>query len=213
MTWNSPFNTTNKYTGIQYGHYNIAVQSGLITSTGVLANSPVFSMLWNPAAQTDASGTSYPQCLITSLIVTGATITAFGSALELTWNAFIARAFTGADSGGTAFTPFTTTKANYQKARTIMGPSLMADMRIATTGPLTAGTRTLDGNPFASSGSYLSTATTIPVLNWDAETCNGQHPICLTAGEGIVIQSGPVFTATGTVRLTVALAWAEVFSY
>jgi hypothetical protein len=213
MTWNSPFNITNKATGIQYGHYNIAVQSGLVTSTGVLANSPVFSLLWAPPAQTDPSGTSYPQCLITSLVVTGATVTAFGSPLELTWNAFIARSFTVADSGGTAFTPFTTTKQNYQKARTIMGPSLMADMRIATTGPLTAGVRTLDANPFASSGSYLSTATALPPLVYNAKTSNGQHPICLSLNEGIVIQSGVVFTATGTVRLTVALSYAEVFSY
>ncbi len=205
--WLDPFRYRRDQPGINYGHYRVAPSSGLITAT-TGANSPLFSLLWNPAVN-PVLGT-FPQCLITRLYAVAQTITAFGAAQEFAVSAYVARAFTVADSGGTALTPFTTTAANYQKLRTTMGSSLMADMRIATTGPLTAGTRTLDGNPFASSGSYLTTTTAPLPLNFMADVAAGEHPLCLAPNEGIVIVNPIAFGSGGTVRLTVGLTWAEV---
>jgi hypothetical protein len=211
MTWNSPIRYFDPKTGIAYGHYAIAVTSGLITSTGVTANSSLFSAIWAPPL---SQQNVFPQCVITRLTVIGTTITAFGSALELGWGAFIARAVTGKCSGGTAVT----LSGDNNQVRTIMGTSLFtstnSDMRIASTAGLTTSgvTRTLDANPFAVSGSYLSTSNPT-ALAYKASLADGEHPITLNSGEGIDIQNLIAFTATGTVRLAVAMSWVEVGSF
>ena len=87
---------------------------------------------------------------------------------------------------------------------------------------ITAGTRTLDSSPFAV-GRFWELATGAAVQhNRETGAFNGlnpaTYPIVLasngtTTSEGIVVQLGTAFTASGTMRLTVSLEWEEVASY
>jgi hypothetical protein len=198
--------------GRQLGHYRINVPSGLVTGGAtIIAGAPLFAMRWTPAANPQQG---FPVCVIQHLYAWMSVTTAFGSAQQIAAQAFVARAFTANLTGGTALTPFTTTAANYQKLRTSMGPSLMTDMRIASTTLLGAGTYTLDANPFASSPSCLSTNFPGPQLVADFNLGRGEHPLVLAPNEGAIVCNGPTaFGATGVVQLNVEVSWAECASF
>lgn len=120
------------------------------------------------------------------------------------------RAYTVVDSGGTAGT----LTGNNGKLRTSMATMLMADMRIASTATLTAGTRTADTDAIGILGLSLGTggtaqlATPTPLL--DASDA-GRHPVVLAANEGLVIEA--TVPATGTWQAGVSCTWAEVTSF
>jgi hypothetical protein len=186
------------------GHYRAGLQSGLITGTAVAAGSPLFSLRW-----TDATRFLVLQRLRAYYNET----TGFTAAQELGLNAFIARAFTASDSAGTAIT----LTGNNQKQRTSMGTSLVADMRIAATTLLTAGTRTLDAQAFASTSDTVGTAVAptnvLQPFEYFADMARGEYPIVLATNEGIVITNTIVFPAAGAARLVVELNWAEVTAF
>lgn len=180
------------------GHYKLAAFSGLTTGMG--ANAPVFSFRWGDASRL---------CTIERLRVTATVVTGFTAAQEIALDAVIARAFTVADTSGTAITP----TGSVNKARTSYGTTLVSDVRIATTAALTAGTRTLDANPFmAEASKTLAAAATVQDTRLEAtfDTYGAQaHPIILAASEGIVVRSVIAQGAAGTVRWSVSMAWTE----
>jgi hypothetical protein len=198
--------------GFNGGHYRTSLLSGLITGGAtIVAGAPLFAMRWNPPANAQQG---YPVCILQHLYAWATITTAFGAAQQLAFQAFVARAFSANLTGGTALTPFTTTKANYGKLRTSMGPSLMADMRIASTTLLAAGTYTLDANPFAQTPSYLSTQAPGPQLVAEFNLARGESPLVLAPNEGIILANGPTaFGATGVCQLAVELSWAEAASF
>lgn len=177
----------------------IASRTGLLT--GVPANAALFC-LRNLA----------PTAMIIRRIGIGfTTTTAFTAAQELAFSAKIARAFTVSDTGGT---PIALT-GNNCKARTSLGTLASVDARIATTGALTAGTKTLDANdigivPCFSGGVGL----TLPfaqnnLLSHDT----GDYPIILAQNEGLNVMNLIAMGAAGVGTLTVALEVAEATNY
>lgn len=193
------------------GFYQLNMTSGTLAAA-LAASAQVFSMRWSDATRlmvVYSLGLKF-QGLTPR---TAATLTDFG------FDAFVARAFSVAASGGTA----AVLTGNSFKTRTSQGTTLLADARIATTTALTAGTQTLDGNAFAGSlgvpqrvNPVAGTEEVIsqsPELIWQPNISNGEGPLILAASEGLVIRNRTVWPAAGTGIVTVSVRWAEVSAY
>jgi hypothetical protein len=183
------------------GAYKMSGTSGTI-GAGLAAGSEVFQFRWTDATKL---------CVVTSVLIDGiagsgtAFVAGFGK-LDLV----VARAYTVAGSGGT---PYNTT-GNNGKARTSMATSIVNDIRIASTGALTAGTRTLDAVPV---GQYVfavgTTASVTYAGRFDLMKANGEneHPIVLAAQEGFIVRA--TVPATGTWQFGLTVTWTEVTAY
>lgn len=189
------------------------------TYSGLAANTPLFSMRWGSAAG-----------LFVLLKVEIAVITSVAaSAAAITERQLVvARGFTTSDTGGTAVT----LTGNNAKRRTNMPTSLVTDMRFGTT--ITAGTRTLDANPFASvlawaplnhtgveiggtgsgptSAAWATAASLGMVKIFDAT--NGSHyPEVFAQNEGFIMRVGVAQPTGSTQQTFLNVYWAEAVSY
>ena len=136
--------------------------------------------------------------------------TALTAAQAIDFALFRATGFTVADTGGAALTPFT---GNNNKVRSgLMATSVIADMRM---GALTAGTRTVDANPFAylpfgpQSANNTILSTGVPLTDVYAENLLNEHPELFAANEGLVLQVLTGFPVAGAVKLYAVIEWAE----
>lgn len=177
------------------GSYRVAMLSGTIAAAA-RTNEPVFSFRHGAATL----------CLIRKVIVSVGDLTGFTAGF-FNLSLFAARSFTVADTGGTA----ATLTGNNGKLRTSMvGTTGVADIRIPTTGVLTAGTRTLDAQPLGIvSGSVVATAGQPPIAPTDLlNRSPDEWPLVCAQNEGFVVQVNA--PATGTWALGVTVAWDEV---
>lgn len=195
--------------GMVGGHYTAAQVSGALT--GAAAAGAVFSVRWSPPA-------AGPPYMVLKRVQLGyALTTAFTTGQVVDFDIVRCSAFTASDSGGTALTPFT---GNSNKNRsTIMSTSQMADMRIASTAALTAGTKTQDANPFGyvtsspinlavptatAAGGGMQLTDLYSLVNF------GQHPQTFGNNEGFNIRVVTAMSAAGVIKLYVVVTWAEV---
>lgn len=132
--------------------------------------------------------------------------------------ATIARAWTVAGTGGTRLT-LTGDNVNL---RTAMSGSEVNDAGIATTGALTAGTKTLDSTNIGIVAIGIGTGaiTTAASLNLLPQTdlfradVDGGYPIVLANQEGFVIRNGATaWPAAMTWHFAVNVQWSEVPAY
>lgn len=175
--------------------------NGNVAYTATTANGEIFSFRWGDATRL---------CVLLRVRVQ-VVATAFTTAGLVERQLVIARAFTVADSAGTALTPTT----NNAKHRTSFPTSLVSDVRIG--GFLTAGTHTLDANPVASAigwmpavGNVIGAGNGLVTL-YDA-TNETEYPIVFATSEGFVIRLGAAETAS-TRQTFVSVDWAEVNAY
>jgi hypothetical protein len=184
------------------GIYSNGNVSGVMAA-GLAANAPIVSARWTDATKL---------CLIkrvTFSAAAGATVFTAGVAL---FNLFVARSFTVSDSGATSVSILPS--GNQAKMRTSgMGTTLFGDMRISTTGTITAGTRTLDSNPISSIAAGVLATAGSNIVNPFAmvDQRPGEHPLILAQNEGIVIQA--TVPATGTWQFGVKIDWTEIAAY
>lgn len=192
--------------GGMLGSYSLGTKSGIMAA-GLGAAAPIFSLRFAPTLSTTSL------LLLKKLYLTASTLgTAFtaGSAL---FEAFAIRGYTVADTGGGSLTLGTAVTTG--KLRTSMPVSGLVDFRISATATLTAGTQTVDTNPFASVITQIPATTTnyaiLPAdhVLWEAKP--GEHPIVLATGEGVVLRA--TVPATGTWSFSVKAVWDEVASY
>lgn len=145
---------------------------------------------------------------VTMSAIVGATAFTAG---PVTFSMSIARAWTGAGTGGTALT----LTGNEAKLRTTENTNLVGaagEIRVATTAALGAGTKTLATNPTASilGGAGAAASTIIPpgsALWQDFVTPYGQ-PIVLAHQEGLSIAC-TALPATGSAQAAFNIFWAE----
>lgn len=196
-----------------YGSYRFSVVSGTLAAA-LAASGVVFSARWGDPTRF---------AVITSLRARFQPLTPFTAATltdHSSFDAVVGRTFTAPHTGGTALT----LTGNSMKMRAAMAPTLFSDIRMATTAALGGGTVTPDPHPFAQSlrkGNRVNPATgteeTIqPVtdgMNVDFRASDGEHPIVLSANEGILIRNRTVWPAAGTGILLVEMAWTEVAQY
>lgn len=163
------------------GGFQLGASSGLIAATAI--NSPLFSFRWAP-------GTGQT-CVIKRISLGVMTTTGPTVAQLIGWNLFVARAWTASDTGGTALTPSAAAIPSTNKFRGALQNSVATDIRIATTGTLTAGTRVLDTQPLNSQYAYIGATTagvgtTLTNTNMIAYNAN-DYPLVLQNNEGFVI--------------------------
>lgn len=186
------------------GHYRLATTVALVVTQA--ANGTLFSFRWGDATR---------YCVLQKLKLELLQTAAATATIMPTYQAFIARSFSVSDSAGTALTK---TGDNFKKRTTGMGTTLVTDIRkSAVAAGLTAGTRTLDADPFLeiATNSTITTPNAIVYRDaYEASTADGVHPYVFAQNEGFIVR-GPtiVFGAAGTANLGIEVAWAEVSAY
>lgn len=192
----------------------------LLTATysGLAANAPLVSFRWSHATKL---------CAILEVELTVYT-TAAASAAAITERQMVrATGWTVADSAGAAIT----IAAGESKLRSSMADSVMGanDLRIFS-GGLTAGTRTLDSNPFASAWGWAPlnhTGTDISGggggatgavwgtvgghQGWLLHSClrAKMAPLVFAQNQGFIIRVGQAQPTGSTQRTAVNITWAE----
>ena len=177
--------------------YRISLMSGLITVLN--AADPIFSLRWTSTTH---------RMIIQELTMNFDLTTAFGGAQDVAWGAYFARTFTASDSGGTA----TTLTGDNGKLDTTFSTTRVADMRISTTLALTAGTRTLDTQPFMISSGISGNAVgnSMPNPRFMIGTENSTNPLTIRLNEGIIIAPLITMGAAGVGHFFVQIGWTEV---
>ena len=181
------------------GCFQHCAKSGLIAA-GQPANSPIYSFRW-PASLL---------ALVKKIRINAATdATGFTAGLA-TFDLFVARAFTAADTGGSP----ANLVSDYNQLRTSMTTS-KASVMIANTLALTPGTRQLDTDPMESRSVSAPTTGFTPLSPNQQLTLldkqQGEHPLLLVANEGFVIRAS--VPAAGVWRCWVTTEWDEVVIY
>jgi hypothetical protein len=179
------------------GYFTVSGASGALT--GVAANGPVFSF----------RNTGSNLILVRRLSIGFVTTTAFTTAQGLDYQMLRANSFTGSDSGGTAL--FTAGQNKHRNSFTNITSA--PDIRISSTGALTAGTRTLETAGMGiAGGSSTAVGTSMQasdLLRYDS----GDYPLVLAQNEGFVVTNGIAMGAAGVIRLQVSVEYAETAAY
>ncbi len=177
---------TNQKGYFESGAYSIVGATGTMAA-GLAGAAPIFSFLWQTAT---ANAKAFIDRVSISMMSLGTGFAA-GSGL---FEAVMARAFTAADSGGGVLTITT----NNAKRASSMDTTLVTEARIATTATLTAGTRTLDAQPFGAKHFGVTTAVNtvhLPTADlWVPDPTT--YPLVLAANEGFIVRA--TVPATGT---------------
>lgn len=181
------------------GLFFLSAYSGTIAAS-LAANTPLFSFRAN------ATGVTVVQRIAVAL---AGVVAGVAGIVDL--EGIVARSFSASDSGGTAIT----LTGNNQKKRTSYSTSGLADARIATTGTLTAGTRTLDAQGFGYVvGQETATAGwVLPRTDLFDAYQTGDGPLVLVANEGFILRNPTAWPGTGTVKLYVFVQWLEATTW
>ncbi len=193
------------------GHYRVATKTGTLAAT-LAADSQLFTVRWTHA--TYLMVIHYLAVRFQPLtLFTAATLTDFG---------FDLKKATSVSAGGGGNQVLNPTKMRSSMAASQLASGTTGDMRIATTGLLTALT-TLDANAFA--GSIGDTQRVNPAAATEEQRVNdptlifapdvgsGEHPLVLTANEGLAVVNRTVWPAAGTGIVQVEMSWSEVTAY
>jgi hypothetical protein len=182
------------------GAYVVSAVTGSIAA-GLSAASPLLSFRWG-----DATRLALVRRVTVAMAALG---TAFTAGVGL-FDFIAARSFSASDSGGNALTLTT----NNAKRRTNMGTSLVTDLRAASTGTLTAGTRTLDAQALTTVMYAVGAATNtvyLPSADLFYPDAAGEDPLILAQNEGFIVRA--TVPATGVWQAVFTVEWREVASY
>lgn len=184
------------------GHYSLHARTGALT--GVAAGTATLGHIF---AFRNTSDTILQ--VISRIYVQVRTIAGFTGAQEIGYAGYRLTAYTGAHTGGTALS-FT---APAFKRRTDAPDPIVSNARIATTGELTAGTHTLDTQPFMQdSFSELAAAATVFKGRFDMERQWNVHedPFIIGHNEGFIFRNEILMGAGGTVKVAIYVDWSEI---
>jgi hypothetical protein len=192
------------------GVYRLGMTTGTMAAA-LAANAEIFQFRWADATNLG---------LVYKVTMSVGAQLAATAALAAGFNMAIARGWSVAGSSGTR----AVLTGNISKLRTSMGSSLVNDAGIATTGGLTAGTKTIDhatSNLGAVSlGIGTGAITTAVAMNLlpDTDMFNAMdgtaHPIVFAQNEGFIIRNSPVaWPATMTWVGSVNAVWAEAAAF
>jgi hypothetical protein len=185
------------------GHYRTALPTGLITVLN--AADAILSLRW----------TSVNKFLVLHRLRLWAVITtAFTNAQEVSFDLVKVNGFIASDTGGTA-TQLAALQAGAGRKSLVMAPSAIADVRIATTVALGAGTGVAEGVPngFAALPIGNAVGSSAAETLYDIAEQSGEHPLIIGPQEGFRVRIGQTQGAVGVMRVTAMLDWAEVAAY
>jgi len=180
------------------GCFQLCSKSGTMAA-GLAAASPIYSFRW--------TSTTHLALLRRLRLQAWSLGTGFAAGLA-TFDLFVARGWSAADTGGTTDT-LTTDNGNL---RTSMPATLLSEIRHSSTATLTAGTRTKDVQPLDSMTLTVGTGINTVLNNLDAcklfDRTGTEHPLVMVENEGFVIQA--TVPATGTWGWSIIPEWDEV---
>ncbi len=185
--------------GVTGGHYFYDQQSGVIAGA-VAANAPLFAWRWAP--------TSALYCAVLRVIV-NVVSTAISSPTYTDLEIIRATSFTSMDTGGTSPT---LTNGITRAFTSMMSASQMlaANIMIANTGALSAGTRTLDAAGCGYVQYFNSAANNVSgLLKLFDCTEHGKHPLVLASNEGFIIRTIKGWASSNSQVLGVTVDWCE----
>lgn len=175
--------------------YSLSLRSGALTI--VNADAPVWSMQWTSTSLI---------CVVKRIKISVGVTTAYTNAQVTRYGLYFARAYTVADTGGAAATLTT----NNGKRDTSYPTTAVTDMRMGTTGAITAGTRTLDAQPSDIAQFSTTSLGSASDDEWNFGLTPGRQEIILRQNEGLVINNLTTMSAVGVLLLAVTVEWAEV---
>lgn len=185
------------------GRYEVVLQTGLATLLSAhTATAGHFGYFrWGSTTKT---------ALIDYVKLQGITVTDFTTFQRFSVSGRIARGYTASGSGGTALT----ISGNNCKLRTAHATTAATDIRVATTADLTAGTQTIDTQPFISLciGNASDGATVANLPHAVERDGHSRGPIILAQDEGLVFSNDILMGAAGTAQLQVTIGWREVLN-
>lgn len=178
------------------GWFSLGVQTGNLT--GVAANAPVFSF----------QNMNDNLIAIRRVQVCFTLTTAFGAAQYLDFGLIASRGITVYTSGGTNI--LASGGGNNMKLFAEGMGCTAINAKVATTGTLTVGTRTLDSNYMGMCGAWMGAiGANIPLQNL-LDQGPGEHPLILAKGEGVEIAPVTAMGATGVGKLGINIEWCEI---
>lgn len=177
------------------GSYSTAALSGVMAA-GLAGAAEIWQLRWTSTTKL---------ALITHLFMHASVDTTGFTAGTVTFNLFKATAWTAAGTGGGTLT----LTGDNAKLDTKMASTAVAEIRVATTAALTAGTKTLLDTPHATTVTGVGTAAGADILaNHDmVNVADLSHPMLLRADEGVALQA--TVPATGTWKFAVEMLWVE----
>lgn len=186
------------FLGTSDGAYSLGVVSGTMAAS-LAAGSEIFQFRW-----TSTTTNAQIQNITFSAVTAG---TAFAAGVGI-FSAAIARSWSVQGTAGTGVTIGT---SNKRRTSFASSNAVAGDIRVATTGALGAGTKTIDTNSFAQLIGNTGTATTGQIVPTDtifwSRPNTDAYPIFLTNTDGIVIRA--TVPITGTWTFAVGVDWTE----
>jgi hypothetical protein len=180
------------------GHYGICVNTGLLAAA-LTAGVPVFAFRFAPSV------TGRYRAVLKRLYMQGMTRTAYTTAQAIGFRAFKARSYTASDSGGTDVKPAT----GDGKRQNGYPDTKAADIRVATTAKITAGTRTVEATPFAAMEYWAGAIGAGPIVPHEYIMGPQSVPQVFYDNEGFVIHNEILMGAVGVTQLWLELDWTE----
>lgn len=212
----------HNFSGNLRGHYRAAVASGASVSVGA-GSSGILANFMPPTATSALF-------VVTRIQVQMEVLTAVTTATPYDFQAFHYSGGT-AVSAGTGSTTGTPVKMRASMAASlIQNATTSGEIRAIGTGTgLTAATgKTNDTSPFAAACGQILTnvsatgtavlvtagnALPAPIDLYKCDIAAGEHPLVLSGGEGIEIQTITATATSGTVKFLFNFVWAEVTAY
>jgi hypothetical protein len=184
--------------GVGGSFHHTAKNGAVVMAAGLAASAPIYSFR-NPSSLLS---------IVKRVKIAAWTTVGFTAGIA-TFDMLIARAFTAADTGGTA----STLTGDNATLRTSLGTAGSTIMH-SNTATLTPGTRTLDVGAVESWNTAAPVAASTPFNNVPMklfEKLDAEHPLVLAQNEGFVIQA--TVPAVGTWSWSVTTEWDEVPQY
>lgn len=184
---------------IQGGHYRASFVTGLTTVLN--AGDAIFALRWNDNTR---------NFVLNRLRVWATIATAFTTAQEISLDLIKLSAFTAPATGGTDMTA--NINGGTGRRSSSMAPSLITDVRVATTVALGAGTAVADALPcgFAALGGLVNVVGAMASENLYSIEPGQEYPLELTRSEGFRIRIGVTQGAVGVVRYNLLMDWVEI---
>lgn len=195
-----PSEYNNPGGAFQGGFFRVA--RSITGLTGLAAGAPIVSFRWAPS--------SGGEVLIKKIAITAIITTAFTAAQAIDFDVIKAQNFTASDTGGNAITPIAA--ANQRLRTKWMNNSQVTDFRDSSGAALTAGTRTLDAQPFGYAGIVQTNALGSGGALQDLykHDIMAGHPDMLENNEGFIIRNVTALGAVGIIKVGYIVEWGEV---
>ena len=189
------------------GYYQMSLQTGLL-AVGLAAAAPIFSFRWAPIQNPQFSGAA--RCQLKFFKLQWMVMTTFSTPQLVELDTFVAKSFTDSDTGGVQVLP----ASGDQKRQKRYADSLFVgggDIRISQTAALSAGTRTLEAQPFSSIPGWAAAAGSGPPIPIYEEFNEHHVPQVFEPNQGFIVVNKILTANAGVIQFWIDIGWMEEY--